>query len=494
MIKDALKQIFTYGLGNVAHSALSFLLLPLYLRYFEPAEYGIVSLLLVVISLLNLFANAGVVSGLFMLYYESEEESRKSLAFTTFTWYLLGAGVSGGALIIAAPYLSETLFHAGDYSQAVRLVGAYFFVYMMIQIPLVVFRLEKKARHYVVFSLLAFLIDVGLKILFIASLGRGINGYFESGVIANFSVLVLVTPFILRYLKFSFNAGSFNRLLHLGFPFVFSTVAVWTLGTSDRLILNYFKGTADVGIYSLANNFALIFNVLLTAPFGLFWTPFFLSYASKLPSDDIKALFERVIRYVFLAGCILVLGISLGSGDVLRIFTDLFAAKEGYLDAGILVPLLTTGILFHFMHGLFAGPLFVVKKPRIVAVAGVIAAASNLGLNFLLIPRLGALGAALTTLFAYALFMVMTYIWAQRLYPVNYVWWRLALVFTLMSAGLWLGWLVNIANPWLSLFTRVITGIGVFLLSAWFLSGILSREERHHILGYLRRKLKRTAT
>ncbi|MFC1988436.1 polysaccharide biosynthesis C-terminal domain-containing protein [Chloroflexota bacterium] len=490
MIKDSLKQIFTYGTGTVAQSALAFILLPLYLRFFEPAEYGVVSLLLVVVSLLNLFANAGMVSGLHMLYYEAEAGERKKLVFTTLIWYVCGAGVFVTALVIAAPYLSGLLFHTGDYAYAVRLVGGIVFFSMLMQIPLVVFRLEKKAKHYVAFSLLKFIADFGLKLVFIVSLGRGVNGYFESAIIVNAVVLCSVLPFTMKFISLSFNMAYLKRLLRLGFPFVFSAIAVWTLGMSDRLILNHFSGASEVGIYSLANNFAFLFNILLTSPFGLFWTPFFLSFAAERPTEDIKALFAKLIRYMFLIGSILVLAISLGSGDVLRIFTDLFSAKAGYLEASKLVPLLTLGVFFHFLNGLFAGPLFVVKRPKIVAVASLISSAANLGLNFLLIPRLGAVGAALTTAFAHALFMVIIYIWVQRFYPVNYRWWQLSMGFLFLIVSFAIGWQIDIAQPWISLFARVIAGAGLFLLAAWFLSDILKKTERQNLLRYLRLKLR----
>ena len=63
MIKDALRQFLTYGAGSIAQSALGFILLPIYLRFFEPAEYGVISLLLVGISLITLFANSTTSAG-----------------------------------------------------------------------------------------------------------------------------------------------------------------------------------------------------------------------------------------------------------------------------------------------------------------------------------------------------------------------------------------------------------------------------------------------
>ena len=485
MIRDALKQVFTYGAGSIAQSALAFILLPLYLRFFEPSEYGVISLLLVVISLLTIFANVGMVSGLYMLYYEAEAGERKKLACTTWLWYLFGASAGAAVLVIGAPHFSQLLFQTGDYAYAIGLLGVFFFFSLLQDIPLTIFRLEKKAVHYVAFSLLKFAIDFGLKFLFIASLGRGVGGYFESGIITSIVVFGSVLPFTLKYVTLSFNSQYFKRLLRLGFPFIFSTLAVWTLDMSDRLILNHFSGAAEVGIYSLAYNFASLFTIVLYAPFGLFWTPFFLSLAAEKPTEDIRRLFEKVIRYMFILSGMLYLGISLGAGDVLRIFTGLFSAQEGYLTAAKLVPLLTLGPFFYFLNGLFAGPLFVVKRPKFVARASLIAAGVNLGLNFLLIPRFGALGAALTTVFAYALFMGLVYRWSHRLYHVNYQLWGLAKAFLFLIVAFAVGWQIEIAQPWVSLFTRVIVGVALFALLSWFISGILNKYERRELLTHV---------
>jgi len=494
MIKDTLKQIFTYGAGSIAQTALGFILLPLYLRFFEPSEYGAISILLIAISLLTLFANVGIASALFMLYYEAKGSERKKLVGNTWLWYLLGATLGGVILFTQAHSLSKLLFHTVDYAYPIRLVGVFFFFSLLQNIPLTILRLEKKAGHYIGFSLLKFAVDFGLKFYLIAFLARGIGGYFESGVIANIVILCAILPFTLKYVSFSVNISYLKRLLRLGVPFVFSTIAVWTLGMSDRLILNYFRGAAEVGIYSLAYTFASLFNIFLYSPFGLFWAPFFLSFASERSTEDVKILFSKAMKYLFILSGMLYLAISLGSGDVLLIFRDLFAAKEGYLEAARLVPLLTLGPFFHFLHGRFSSPLSVVKKPKYIAIASCIAAATNLGLNFLLIPRFGAFGAALTTAIAYAIFMVLTYIWAQRLYPVNYHLWGLAKGFLFIIVAFIIGWQIGIAQPWASLFTRVIVGVVAFALPIWFISGILTKDERDSLLAYLVNGRKKLAT
>ena len=491
MIRDSIKQILTYGTGSIAQSALNFILLPLYLRFFEPSEYGVISLLLVSISLLTLFANVGIVSGLFMLYYEAKPGEKRKLIGTTWFWHLFGAVVGGAILVSNASGISTLLFDSADYSYAIRLVGGYFFFSLLLDIPLAAFRLEKKAVHFVAFSLFRFVADFGLKLLFIAFLSRGINGYFESGVIVNAAVLISMIPFTLKYISFSLNKSYLKQLLRLGSPFIFSTIAVWTLSMADRLILNHFNGTAEVGIYSLAYSLANIFTIILVTPFGLFWAPFFLSFASENPIKDTKLLLEKATRYTFILGSTTFLAISLGAYDILIIFTDLFGTKEGYLEAIVLVPVLTSGLFFHFLHGRFGSPLSVIKRPIYFAIAGSIAAVINLGLNFLLIPRFGAMGAAITTTVAYAVFMAATYLLTQRLFPMSYKWFSMAKSLVFLVISFILGWLLVIDSPWISLFVKEILGVGTFIVLSWFFGGILSKDERRWLLTHVMSTVRR---
>ena len=79
MMRDAIKQFFTYGAGSIAQKALSFILLPLFLHFFEPEEYGVISLLLVVILLLSTLTDVGIVSGLHRLILKLKRKREKNL-------------------------------------------------------------------------------------------------------------------------------------------------------------------------------------------------------------------------------------------------------------------------------------------------------------------------------------------------------------------------------------------------------------------------------
>lgn len=495
MIKDVLKQFLVYGIGNIAQTALSIILLPLYLRLFEPSQYGVISLLTVVTSVLALFASVGITTGLFRLYYEAEKGEKKKLVGSTFLWYLLGGSLIGAILSTQAPALSQLLFHGGDYTYSVRLLGVFFFLSMLQIVPFSVLQLEKRSGLYVGFSLSRFLIDFGLKLYFIGFLGRGIAGYFESSIVAYLAVFCCMAPLVLKYVSFSINTSYLKQLLRLGAPFIFAGIAVWVMTSSDRLILNHFSGAGAVGVYSLAYAFAGIFTVLLSSPISLLIDPFFFSYAAYMSDEEKKKLLGKILTYLFLASGVLYLAISLGIGDVLNIFTFLFKAKEGYLEATKLVPLLTLAPMLYLISTSATLAALQAKKPEFISIVCCITAAVSVGFNFALIPIIGIWGAAATSAVAYMLFAVLCYWWSHRVFPVSYNWWSIIKGLFFLGVAFALGWIIQIpAHPWLSLLARVSVGVAVFALLTWYVSNLLTKEEKGRLLSYLRDRGRRLVT
>jgi O-antigen/teichoic acid export membrane protein len=494
VIKDVLKQYFVYGIGNIAQTALSVILLPLYLRLFEPSQYGVISLLLVVSSVLVIFASVGITTALFRLYYEAETGERKKLVGNTFIWYLMGSALVGAILVIAASPLSQLLFQSGDYAYSIRLLGGFFFFSMMLTVPFVIFQLEKRSRLYIGFSLLRFLIDFGLKFYFIGFLGRGIAGYFESGIIASLVVLCSMSFVVLRYVSFSLDPSHLKQLLRLGAPFIFSGLAVWVMTSSDRLILNHFNGQAAVGVYSLACTFAGLFTVLLSNPINLLIDPFFFSSAASMTDEDKTKLLSKILVYLFLASSVLYLAIALGIGDALKIFVFLSKAKEGYLEAAKLVPLLTLAPMLYLISLPSWLAMLQVKRPGFISIASLIAAAVSIGLNFAIIPIMGIWGAATTSAIAYLLLNVLCYWRAQRIFPVNYDRKGLVRGLLFLAVAFAAGWFIVISgHPWISLLAKVATGVVVFATLVWFFSNLLAKTDKNRFISYLTHQRKRVA-
>ena len=78
-----LRHVLIYGMGDVATSLVSLLLLPIFTRYLSPVEYGIITMLLVIEALTKVLFRWGVDTAFMRLYYDcTTERARQTLAST----------------------------------------------------------------------------------------------------------------------------------------------------------------------------------------------------------------------------------------------------------------------------------------------------------------------------------------------------------------------------------------------------------------------------
>src|SRR5215470_1356490 len=109
-LKQLLKHSAIYGIGNIAISLLSFLLVPLYTHYLSLAEFGVYSLMVIVYSLMSLVVDLGLSSSVSRYYFDdarahgSETESvfrKRLLSTATAVTALTSAGLALGSYFAA---------------------------------------------------------------------------------------------------------------------------------------------------------------------------------------------------------------------------------------------------------------------------------------------------------------------------------------------------------------------------------------------------------
>ena len=131
------RNLAIYGLGDSATSIVSFLLLPVYVRYLGPEDYGVISLLLTVEVVSKILFRWGVDASFMRLYYDCPDRpSRQRLASTIF-WFL--AVVNGSLLalgLLASPALSRHLFNTDRYATVLALTLVNTFVVGLLLHPL----------------------------------------------------------------------------------------------------------------------------------------------------------------------------------------------------------------------------------------------------------------------------------------------------------------------------------------------------------------------
>src|SRR2546421_6942379 len=105
-----------YGSAILLTKLASFLMLPIYTRYLTPADYGTLQLITTTLDAVEIFAGAGLVSGIFYLFHKADTEGdRRAVLSSAFVVMLTSYCAAGVVAYGAAPFMAgQVLGGAGD--------------------------------------------------------------------------------------------------------------------------------------------------------------------------------------------------------------------------------------------------------------------------------------------------------------------------------------------------------------------------------------------
>ncbi len=177
------------------------------------------------------------------------------------------------------------------------------------------------------------------------------------------------------------------------------------LTSTDRIMIERMEGLDKTGIYSLAAILSAI-GVLLWRALSVSFTPFI---NAKLGQRDFKSIRDNVKPLLVTVGLTCVL-VSLAAPEIIRIL-----ATDEYAQGVYVVPPIAAGIYIHAMYDNFTAISFFHKNSVGIMVATLIAAVTNIILNYFCIRRFGFIAAGYTTLVSNLVLTGMHYFNARRI-------------------------------------------------------------------------------
>jgi O-antigen/teichoic acid export membrane protein len=259
------------------------------------------------------------------------------------------------------------------------------------------------------------LLTVCAMVLFVAVFHWGAIGL----IVGNFTGTLLVYMALLAYrteqLGLEFDRTLFRAMQTFGMPLVPSALALWTINFVDREFVSWYKGNAEVGVYSAAVKIAGVITFVMVA-FRTAWPAF----AYSIDDDrDAKRTYSFVLTYLLTFASWVSLALGALAPWWVALLTD---PRYQRAEKGV--------ALLAFAGAVYAGYTVLAigsgraRKTQWNWVVTGIGAAVNVGINFWLIPRYGMVGAAISTAAAYVVLFVGMTVYAQSVYRVAYQWRR----------------------------------------------------------------------
>ncbi len=399
--RKLLSDTLVLGIGTFGSKLLVFLLMPLYTAFLSTSQYSTAEILTSTANLIIPLACVGIANGIFR--FAAERNSDRVAVFSS-SIVLFGIGT------VIFLLLSPLLFLIPYFDGYAWMIPLYVIMANLHSVCSQYIRALDKPKLFALQGVLNTLLTVLLNVLFLVVWDMGVMGYVLSVILGN----LLTTGFLVirERLWRAFSIDRIDRtlmkeLLRFSLPMVPTTVCWLITDLSDRYLVTYYCGEAINGIYSAAYKIPTIVN-LISSIFMQAW-----QYSAVSQASD-KDAGRRFYSEVF-GGFLSV--IFIGASGLILLTEPLTALllNHRYAEAATFMPTLLCAVAIEAIVSFLAAVYMVKKKSMNSFVTAMSGAILNLILNFILIPRMGAIGAAVATLASYGLVFLLRMIDVPRL-------------------------------------------------------------------------------
>jgi O-antigen/teichoic acid export membrane protein len=405
-----------YGLGGLVSRILATALLPLYTHYLRPSAYGDVEIVTAATAVLSIVLQLGISSAFFRFYFDAKQPAEKLTVVRTSFWFTMAMSTLGllFGVIFAGPV--GHWIGLGHDPSLVRAGAVGLWAQTNYQQLTALFRVEERSVAYAIASVANVFITVAAMVVFVAYFHWGAVGLVVGNFVGTLCIYVALVAYRSEQLGLEFDRKLFRKMQKFGMPLVPAALGLWAINFIDREFVSWYKGNAEVGVYSAAIKISSVITFVMIA-FRTAWPAF----AYGIEDDRVaRRTYSFVLTYLMAVAA----WMSLGLGALAPWWVDLLTNTRYHrAEKGV--------ALLAFAGAIYAGYTVLAigsgraRRTQLNWVVTGIAAAVNVGLNFWLIPRWGMVGAAISTVAAYVVLFIGMTLYSQSVYPVPYQWRRI---------------------------------------------------------------------
>src|SRR3990167_4937238 len=398
---EILKKFIFYSIGNFVLKSITSSIMLITITFLTTEEYGLLSLLNNFINIFPIILNLGLRQAFGSEFYHLNSSGKIKMLNDIIGIYLF---ISVPILIIS--FLNITF---------IALISCFlnFFAEFYYQV------LRYQCKTYSLTTAQFFVggVTILTTILFVYFLKLKISGI----LLANLSGLIAIIVYAFyRYIKVT--GPEKFRILHckknaiyylkLGFPFVPNILFAWILSSGNRWFLVQLDTMQSVGIYSFADNFCQLFNLIILYPLSASYVPHifrkFAANKEKILETD-KSNLQNMYFAMGLVFILITLGFLLLKILFIGFIPVSYHESLKYIWFLLLGQIFLMGSYFATAHLLFS------KKNYLNLVLTIIAAIISSILNFVLIPVFGIWGCVISSIISYFLYWISVLFYTKYL-------------------------------------------------------------------------------
>lgn len=406
--------------------------MPYYIRTMDGVQYGIVTQMYGYIAILLVVLTYGFETSFFRF------AKGKNIS-TVFTTAIASIASTSVLFLLFVALFKDSLasyFSQGFSPQLILMMSLIVSVDAISSIIFAKIRYEGKSVRFGLLKLLNVLVLIGLNLYFLYWIPlQKTSNFFESLIglpildhqayyvlLANFVASLVIMIIILSDVYKSLKGFDFKLLLRM-FKYSFPILIVGITGMVniqvDKILIPKIIG-GDEGLRQLAiygANFKIgVLMAMFTQSFRLAFEPFFFKDHSETRND---AIYSAILKYFVLFGLLIFLGVSFFMDIINLVLTD------EYIKGNVVIPIVLISQLLSGIYFTLSVWYKVSDKTIFGAYMGIVGSVITIGLNLVLIPVMGYVGAAIAGLVCFFVMVLLSIYWGNKHSAIRYDWGRI---------------------------------------------------------------------
>lgn len=396
MKNNLLKKFFSFSIGGYIALVIGFFTTPITTRMLSPEQYGISSMYLLVVNILMVLAILGLDQGFVRYFYEENEEDKGLLLKNCLKIPMIILAIISILVLLFRTKISEFIFLEKNSSMIVLLIIMLLFT-LLNRYSFLIVRMNQKAKLFSIFQILNQLFNF----IFIILLFKVYGDNYKTVVIGSTITTILLTLLSIFSERkiWCFKGKNIKtterELLKYSLPFSVTMALTWIFQSSDKITIKIFSNVEELGLYAAAFKIVALLNIIQTG-FTTFWVP--VAYEKYTKEPENLEFFQKIHSYISLVMFGMALIVLMSKDLIILLLGEKFRVASSIMPCLVLMP-----VMYTISETTVLGINFKKKTKYHMNISVIVAVLNILG-NLLLVPYLGAKGAAISTGFVYVIF------------------------------------------------------------------------------------------
>lgn len=401
-ISAPVKASFWFTVCNVLQKGIAVITTPIFTRLMTTDQYGKFTIYQSWFCIISIFATLNLPTAIYNNALTKYENTRSQV-----TSSFLGLTTTLSLMIFLIYFPARDFWNnqLGLSTFLMLLMFAEIILEIAFQFWMTQQRYDFKYKKVILFSLFITILVPILGVIFI------INTTYKAEARILSYVLVEAGVGLLFYIHIFFKGKKFviveywKYALLLSLPLIPHFLATTVLAQADRIMISKMVGNGEAAIYSVAYTIATVMLLVSNAI-----NSSFIPYTYKeLKSGNYQEIGKKANFLLVLVGAFCVLAMAVGPELVLII------GGSKYYSAKWVVPPVSASVFFLFAYQIYVNIEMYYEKTKLIMIASIAAAVSNIVMNLFLIRIFGYIAAAYTTLICYMMFAVIHFIFYKKI-------------------------------------------------------------------------------